>query len=140
MNPGNLKRKSKKNSWIISLKRKGLRPKIVVIEECLTAESLNEKEIFWIKQYKDSGSKLTNGTNGGTGGNTGKAYKKHKPVIAVNLLTKAKKRYDFVWQTELDGFSPNKVCAVCRGRRNTHKGHFFYYDLPNKSTVSDSNS
>src|SRR5271165_1208039 len=76
-NPGNLKRKSKKNSWIINLKRKGLKPKIIVLEECSSGDVLNEREIFWIKQYRDNGAKLTNGTDGGTGGNTGGAYKKH---------------------------------------------------------------
>ena len=133
MNPGKLKYKSKKNSWIKNLKMKDLRPKIVVLEECLSADVLDEREIFWIKQHRDSGSRLTNGTDGGTGGNTGKAYKKHKPVIAVNILTGVEKRYDFVWQTELDGFYPSKVSAVCKGKANSHKGYVFHYDLPSRS-------
>jgi len=56
--------------------------------------------------------------------------KKHKPVIAVNIITRTKKRYDLVWQTAVDGFCPSKVSAVCKGKANSHKCHLFYYELP----------
>lgn len=31
-------------------------------------------------------------------------------------------------ETEIDGFLPTKVVAVCKGKRHTHKGHYFYYE------------
>ena len=56
--------------WILELLKKGLKPNIKVLEE--TTENLsNEKEIFWIAEFKEKKSNLCNITNGG---NTGFAY------------------------------------------------------------------
>lgn len=63
-----LKNKTHKNNWILSLIKNNFRAKVFVLEECDDLEQLNNAEIKWIKFYKESGSNLTNGTEGGTGG------------------------------------------------------------------------
>ena len=63
-----LKNKTHKNVWILSLIKKGQRAKILIVEECESSEQLNEMEIKWIKYFRDNGYDLTNGTDGGTGG------------------------------------------------------------------------
>lgn len=126
--PYSLKIRSLKTNWILSLIKKNAKPKIIIIEECASESVLNEREVFWIKLCKTGGCRLTNGTDGGNGGNTGGAYKKHKPIISINIMTGTKKRYDFIWQTEPDGFNPSRVCAVCKKKRKSHRGYFFYYE------------
>ena len=126
--PFSLKNKSKKNSWIKKLMAVGLKPSIVVIETCGLQESLDEREIYWISFYRKINKNLTNMTDGGTGGNTGQAFKKWKPVLSMNVVTGDIKRYEYVWQTESDGFSPTKVVCVCKGKRHTHRGHVFWYE------------
>lgn len=125
--PHQNKLKTHKNCWVRSLLKKGLKPEIIILEEC-DRESLDKREIFWIDYHKKHGYELTNMTNGGTGGNTGGAYKKHKPVISINTITHEKKRYSFVWQASLDGFSATKVVSVCKGKRHSHKGYYFHYE------------
>jgi predicted GIY-YIG superfamily endonuclease len=55
-----------KANWIKKLERLNVLDelKMEVLEEC-TIEELNEKEIYWIKYYKDQGNKLVNCTDGG---------------------------------------------------------------------------
>lgn len=61
------KLKSKKNSWIKSLKDKGLKPYINIIDEALTIEDIHLMEIKYIAKYKQLGYRLTNMTLGGEG-------------------------------------------------------------------------
>ena len=119
--------KTYKNCWIRSLLKEGVSPSILVLEEC-ERQLLDEREVFWINHYRRLGYKLTNMTTGGTGGNTGGSYKKHKPVLSINAVTYQAKRYNFVWETAKDGFAATKVVAVCKGRRKSHKGHYFHYE------------
>lgn len=49
---------------------------------------------------------------------------RYSPVI--DLTTG--KRYKSMEATREDGFTPNKVQAVCSGKRKTHLGHVFAYD------------
>lgn len=122
-----LKNKCHKNSWIIGLNKNKLKPKIEIVEIC-DKENLDQREMHWIEFFNSMGCKLTNMTKGGAGGNTGGAYKKHKPVISINANTGETKRYDYVWQTEVDGFSPSKVVSVCKEKRASHKGYYFHYE------------
>lgn len=68
-NKANLLRKykSKKNSWILSLKSTGLKPIIEVIEEFDSESPLNDAERFWIASIKATGADLLNMTDGGDG-------------------------------------------------------------------------
>lgn len=71
------KGKNYKNSWIKSLKNKGLIPNIKIIEEC-DKNNWQEREIFWINFYKNAGARLTNLTNGGDGLNNPSEETKRK--------------------------------------------------------------
>ncbi len=63
---------SHKNSWLIGLRDKGLLNdvKIEILEEC-DLYILNEREVFWISEFKNNGHKLTNLTIGGDVGSMG---------------------------------------------------------------------
>ncbi len=69
LQPAQLDRyKSKKNSWIKSLKSEGLIPELVVLQE-VSSENANKAERQWISCYRGyAGNLLTNGTEGGDGG------------------------------------------------------------------------
>jgi hypothetical protein len=51
--------------WIQSLKRTGLKPKMVIIEDGLSEDQWPEREQFWIAYYREAGANLTNITDGG---------------------------------------------------------------------------
>lgn len=124
--PNQLKIISKKTNWIKSVINKGKIPYIKILCECNDVEELNQKEIEFIAMFKNSG-KLTNMTDGGTGGNTGGGQKRRKPILAMNVKTKEIIEYNYVWEAVKDGFEPNKIVAVCKGKRLTHKGYYFCY-------------
>lgn len=67
-NQSRLIKPNHKNNWIKSLLVNNQRPSVLVIEQCLTEDSMNQAEIKWIKYYKELGCDLTNGTDGGDGG------------------------------------------------------------------------
>jgi group I intron endonuclease len=48
-------------------------------------------------------------------------------VEAVNKKTGEVLHFDYVKQTSLFGFNPSLVCAVIKGKRNSHKGFIFKY-------------
>jgi hypothetical protein len=59
------KDKTKKNSWIKSLKAKGFQPELIILDE-VTDEQANEAEVAYIGFFGPEN--LTNGTLGGDGG------------------------------------------------------------------------
>lgn len=67
-NPSKLKKNTHKNNWIKSVMNKKLKPNILCIEENIPSltEALN-REIFFVKRFKDAGCNLTNSTDGGEG-------------------------------------------------------------------------
>jgi hypothetical protein len=66
------KNKSHKNNWLKILEKQNILHKlrIEIIEEC-AFDKLNEREIYWIKFYKNKGLNLTNMTTGGECGSLG---------------------------------------------------------------------
>lgn len=62
------KTNSYKNNWLKLLRKQGILDKLQIslIEEC-GVDILSEREIYWIKFYKDNNFKLTNSTIGGEG-------------------------------------------------------------------------
>lgn len=69
------KKPSYKKNWITSLKRKGLKPVIEIIE-IAKEDNWAERERYWINFYKEKNYKITNISLGGTG--LGHGYK-HSP-------------------------------------------------------------
>ena len=68
--PCNLHKPNRKNNWIKCLLSLGLRAKMIIIKEFMTAEELPIAEIKYLADYKLVGYNLTNGTAGGDGGKT----------------------------------------------------------------------
>lgn len=61
---GRKKKKNYKESWISSLLKQNLEPKIILIDEVENSE-WEFWEKYWISQFKTWGFNLTNGTDGG---------------------------------------------------------------------------
>ena len=54
-------------NWIRKLLEENLKPIIQLVEDNLTENEAIDKEIFWIKYYRDKGFNLTNENDGGLG-------------------------------------------------------------------------
>lgn len=57
-----------KGHWILNLRKNDLTPIIELIEDHISKEEIQSKEIFYIKLFKSLGAKLTNMNDGGVGG------------------------------------------------------------------------
>lgn len=51
-----------------------------------------------------------------------------KPVYCYDLDGKFVKKYDAAIDAEVDGFSRSMISKVCKGIRNSHKGHVFSFN------------
>lgn len=96
---------NRKNQWIRSLKNKGTKPEIFVIDTCNDFDECMRMEMFWIAYFKSIGSRLTNVTTGGEGVSGRKASAeeretrrkarlgwKHSPETIKKLSEKARQR------------------------------------------------
>lgn len=83
-------RKGHHKNWINCLKKQGLQPKVQIIEDNLSEKESLIKEVFWIKEYKSLGEKLTNLTEGGDGISGYKVSEDTKKKLA--LINKGKKQ------------------------------------------------
>ena len=66
----NNKAKNYKNSWVKSLIKQDLLPKIEILQEFINEEDCYNAEIFWIKEFRDRNYRLTNLRAGGKSGNS----------------------------------------------------------------------
>lgn len=80
-----------KRRWLNKLEENNLRPTIRLIEECGSLGELNEREIFYIKKYRDEGYDLVNTSDGGTGGNHWANKTKEEQDIIREKLSKTLK-------------------------------------------------
>ncbi len=65
------KRKTHRASWLKSLRDKGQKPILMILEEVLF-DIWQERERYWIAYYREQGIDLTNMADGGEGGYLGK--------------------------------------------------------------------
>lgn len=81
---------SKKNSWLKKLRNLDLLSeiKIQLIEEC-NIDILNDREVYWISEFKNKGYELTNMTIGGDVGSLGH---KHSEEALKKISEASKKR------------------------------------------------
>jgi hypothetical protein len=117
-----LKDITRKNGWIKSLLKKGLLPDYQIICECSSKEELNEKEIYYISLFRESG-KLTNHSDGGNFGPSGKG----KSVISKNMYTGEIKEYQHSSDVRRDGFNYKVVWAVCKGQKKSSNNHLWCF-------------
>lgn len=76
--------KTHKHNWILKCIKDGLRPEIILLEEC-NEDNWKEAEIKWIKFYKSSS--LTNTAEGGLGGCGKTLTQEHRDKISQTLLS-----------------------------------------------------
>ena len=99
----NDKSKTHKVNWINSLKNKGLKPTLIILEELEDNQDWKEREMFWINQGRLNGWDLVNSTDGGDGvtnlSGEGKIRmlqtwkgRKHKPETLIKLSQASKGR------------------------------------------------
>lgn len=132
------KRTTHKANWIQSLRKKGLKPVLTIVEIC--EENWQEREVFWISQFDN----LTNFLPGG-----GVDYKKvttketrkkiSSKLIGRNLSEEHKKSIgsSLSKKVSIDGVSYDSISDACRKlnltpgfihyRLNTDKYNSFFY-------------
>ena len=98
MHESNSEKRNRRKNWIAKIIRGGKIPLIEEIDHCVWEDS-QEKEIYWIKYYRDLGLDLVNSTDGGEG-NLGFI----KTEETVNKLKESlRKNLNFVYQYDLQG-------------------------------------
>ena len=90
--------RNKRKNWVAKILKGGKIPIIEEIDFC-TWEDSQEKEIYWIKYYKDLGLDLVNSTDGGEG-NLG--FIKTEETID-KLKNSLRKRLNSIYQYDLQG-------------------------------------
>ncbi len=83
-----------RSNWIKSLRTRGLRAKIELVEEVASVEAMKEAEQFWICQFRALGFRLTNGTDGGNhvAGSHKPKSKEQKAKISASLTGRIQPR------------------------------------------------
>ncbi len=105
--PSQLRKKSLKNNWVKSLFGIGLKPVLVIIEECASETTCKKREIYWISYFRSKGYRLTNGTDGGDGTPGHRVSKAHKEKLKA-LYTGRRMGAEF----------SAKMSYVMRGNKN----------------------
>ena len=129
-------------NWIKSLQKQGLTPSIELLEKVNLSE-LEEKEIAWIKKFREEGLDLTNLTDGGEGtiglkrsaesrkkmsmAHKGKKLsEEHKRSISKAL--KGRKKHPghgtkVSAGLKAKGIGPTKACIEASSKANRGEGH-----------------
>lgn len=97
-----------RSHWIQSLKVRGLRPELIIIEEIRGAWPWQESERYWIKRCLAAGMRLTNNTSGGDG------------VSDLPPETREKMRKTWLGRKHKPE-SVEKIRRAVRGRKHTEK-------------------
>jgi len=105
----NLTSNTYKNNWIKKLINLGLRPIIKTIE-IVNEDNWIEREMFWIKYYKELGTNLTNATDGGEGTTT---FKMPREAVEKSIATKKLNNYKCSDETK------QRISDSKKGRKNT---------------------
>lgn len=139
---------TKKNNWIKSLKNKGLKPTVEIIDE-VPENEWQFWEMHYISLYKSWGFDLLNGDQGGLG--AGRLSEETKRKISLNSSQqKAVLQYDlsgsFVkeWRTLKEAsksvcVSGASISAACRGLQRKAAGFLWQYKenaSPTKSLLA----
>ena len=125
--------KTHKANWIKALKRKGLLPGLIVLEE--TGENWQEREMYYIKHYRNLGAKLCNGTDGGDGykGGTNSAT---KAVKSYDLKGNFLARYSSVTDaSKLLVCNRAHISECCKKKIHTACGKIWRYDEEELGTI-----
>lgn len=107
-----------KNNWIKSLLAQNKTYGIKVLEECDSKEVLNEREMHWIKFYRDTGHNLTNATDGGEGSIGFRFNEKSKTQMSESAIKrgmpdKIKKHHWVRKEHKVENDQELKHCSDC---------------------------
>ena len=116
------KRNSRKCNWVKSLKAKGIRPTIQLLD-IVDEDIWKDMEIYWIQQFKDWGFDLVNTEAGGEDGNPRSVIKLDRDTgISID-------RYGSVTEAaDSMGVDSANISAVCSGRQKSLRGYCFKYE------------
>ena len=125
------KNKTYKSCWIYSLKKKGLKPIIEILD--IVGEDWEFWETWYISLYKSWGFKLTNLTSGGIGIKSNNysvelrekmGIHLRKPIEQFDLQGKFIKEWEYVGKASKDlSIQKSGISKVCKGERNTCGGY-----------------
>ena len=96
-----------RSHWLQSLKQKGLKPSMMIIQEIIGDWPWQEAERYWIAYAKHYGNRLTNNTSGGDG------------VPDLPQETKERMRLTWVGRKHTEE-AKKKIGAATRQRRHSH--------------------
>jgi len=121
--------KTHRRNWIQSLRRRGLRPTITLLET-VVEEPWQAREQWWIKHCREAGCNLVNGTDGGDGmnnpseevrrkcGDAQRGKKRvHSPETVERIRQQALARYAGGWKPSDE--SVDSMKRKLRGRTHT---------------------
>jgi hypothetical protein len=97
------KARTHKANWIRSLLAAGLKPELRVLEE--TGDDWAERERWWIRHFRETGTQLTNYTDGGEGWSGGS----HRPETIERI--RQKKLGTPAWNRGLKGFMAGRTVS-----------------------------
>lgn len=130
-----------KCNWFRKLFKQDKYPIIECIEE-VERHILDEREIYWIKYFKNNGCKLLNLTDGGNGvcKNIQEYHKREKPVFAINRKTLERLEFKSTEEASI---------LTCTKRRNIPKaihingeanGYYWSYENFPENWIAPKNS
>lgn len=100
---------------------------IETVDTAISKDELNNKEIYWINEYKSNNRNYGYNIAGG-----GKATSKLKPVICLSN----NKKYNSIIECANDlNADPKMIGEVCRGNKCSHKGLKFAYLDKNNNPI-----
>lgn len=117
--------KTHKANWIKSLRKLNLFPGLIVLEE--VESNWQQREMYYIKYYRDLGVKLCNGTDGGDG-SKGNTNTKTKSVTCYSLTGEYVCAYKSISAAakHIKGKSSH-ISYCCRGKLNSCYGLIWRY-------------
>ena len=100
---------SHRTAWLRQLFKLELRPELVILEKT-TTDRAQEREIYWIQDFRVHGERLTNQSNGGEGQN---GYK-HSAATKAKIGASLKGRPNHGWMRGLTKETDPRVAAIAR--------------------------
>lgn len=117
------KESNRKSSWVQSLKRVGLNPVMVILDE-VPASEWEFWEMWYIELFKQWGCELVNTSNGGDFHPEGNPRR----VVRVDVESGDERYFDSLTEgADSIGVKISSVCGACGGKSLTLGGYVWFY-------------